>query len=67
MGWKSVVRGLEREAKRQIRENERQLRYQQKIEQIEGSKKEVSGFERDVKSLTSFHLKDVNLFDWGEK
>ncbi|MCK5149417.1 hypothetical protein KAJ87_00635 [Candidatus Pacearchaeota archaeon] len=67
MGWKGVIQELERSSKRAQKQRERQFKYEQKMTQIEDCKKEVSCYENHLNSLISFHLEEVNFFDWKKK
>lgn len=67
MGWKGVVREIERSARRAEKQRQKQYKYEQKMEQIGNAQKEVSDFENYLESLKSFHLQDVDYIDWKKK
>ena len=67
MGWKGVVREIERSARRAQKQREKQFKYEQKMEQIGNTQKEVSDFENYLESLKSFHLQNMNSIDWEKK
>ncbi|MFC2138992.1 hypothetical protein ACFLTE_12555, partial [Bacteroidota bacterium] len=67
MGWKGVVREIERSARRAEKQRQRQHKYEQKMEQIGNAQKEVSDFENYLESLKSFHLQDIDYIDWEKK
>lgn len=66
MAWKSVVRSLEREARRRQRELERQKKELARMQELERAKFEVDEYENYIDIIKSIHKDCGGEWNWQE-